>query len=108
MANASAGGARAPAEVIRQAAATVKAGGIAQVRVTGHTDTLGVAGYNQALSGRRAAAVARALVADGVAPEAIATLGVGKSGLLVATADGVRGPQNRRAAIALNETTPRA
>ncbi len=72
-----------------------------QLAVTGHTDTVGTAAYNQALSERRATSVKAALVADGVAAGEITTIGVGKTGLLVPTADGVREPQNRRAEIVL-------
>ena len=91
----------AAAKVIQEAADAVKAGHVVQVTVTGHTDTVGTASYNQGLSERRAAAVKAGLVADGVAAGEIATMGVGKNGLLVPTADGVREPQNRRAEIVL-------
>jgi outer membrane protein OmpA-like peptidoglycan-associated protein len=91
----------AAAKVIQQASDSVKAGHMTQINVTGHTDTVGSAKYNQALSERRAAAVKAQLVADGVPNTEIATSGVGKSGLLVPTADGVREPQNRRAEIVL-------
>jgi outer membrane receptor protein involved in Fe transport/outer membrane protein OmpA-like peptidoglycan-associated protein len=91
----------AAAKVIQAAADAVKAGGVAHLTVTGHTDTVGTASYNQGLSERRAAAVKRQLVLDGVADSEIATVGAGKSGLLVPTADGVREPQNRRAVIEL-------
>ena len=91
----------AAAQVIQAAADTVKAGGVAQITVTGHTDTVGSAAYNQALSERRAASVKAELVKDGVAGGEITTIGVGKTGLLVPTADGVREPQNRRAEIVL-------
>jgi iron complex outermembrane receptor protein len=91
----------AAAKVIQAAADAVKAGNIVQITVTGHTDTVGSASYNQGLSERRAAAVKDGLVADGVAAGEIATMGVGKTGLLVPTADGVREPQNRRAEIVL-------
>jgi iron complex outermembrane receptor protein len=91
----------AAAKVIQAAADAVKAGHVVQITVTGHTDTVGSAAYNQGLSERRAAAVKTGLVADGVAGGEITTIGVGKTGLLVATADGVREPQNRRAEIVL-------
>jgi iron complex outermembrane receptor protein len=91
----------AAAQVIAAAAESVKAGNVTTITVTGHTDTVGTARYNQALSERRAAAVKKALVADGVAGGEITTIGVGKTGLLVPTADGVREPQNRRAEIVL-------
>jgi outer membrane protein OmpA-like peptidoglycan-associated protein len=91
----------AAAHVIQQASDSVKAGHMTQINVTGHTDTVGSAKYNQALSERRAAAVKAQLITDGVPDTEIATSGVGKSGLLVPTADGVREPQNRRAEIVL-------
>ena len=69
--------------------------------VTGHTDTVGSAKYNQGLSERRAESVKEELVNDGVPNGEITTLGVGKEGLLVPTADGVREAQNRRATIEL-------
>jgi iron complex outermembrane receptor protein len=91
----------AAAKVIQAAADAVKAGHVVQITVTGHTDTVGSASYNQGLSERRAAAVKTGLVADGVSGGEITTIGVGKTGLLVPTADGVREPQNRRAEIVL-------
>ncbi|HEV2678167.1 MAG TPA: OmpA family protein [Aliidongia sp.] len=92
----------AAAKVIQQATDSVKAGHLTQINVTGHTDTVGSAKYNQALSERRAAAVKAQLISDGVPSSEIATSGVGKTGLLVPTADGVREPQNRRAEIVLH------
>jgi len=91
----------AAAKVILAAAQSAKEGNIVQITVTGHTDTVGSAKYNQALSERRASAVKSALVSDGLAGGEITTVGVGKTGLLVPTADGVREPQNRRAEIVL-------
>jgi outer membrane protein OmpA-like peptidoglycan-associated protein len=91
----------AAAKVIEAASDAIKAGHYVQITVTGHTDTVGSAAYNQGLSERRAASVKSELVKDGVAGGEITTLGVGKNGLLVPTADGVREPQNRRAEIVL-------
>ena len=91
----------AAAKVIQAASDAVKAGHVVQITVTGHTDTVGSAAYNQGLSERRATAVKDQLVADGVSSGEITTIGVGKTGLLVPTADGVREPQNRRAEIVL-------
>ncbi len=75
----------AAANVIQAAADVVKAGGIAHITVTGHTDTVGTSAYNKGLSERRAAAVKSALTADGVDGGEIGTVGVGKTGLLVPT-----------------------
>lgn len=92
---------KAAAETIAKAAAAAKSGESANITVVGHTDTVGSVKYNQALSERRASAVKEQLVADGVPTGEIATSGVGKSELLVATKDGVREPQNRRAEITI-------
>jgi outer membrane protein OmpA-like peptidoglycan-associated protein len=89
------------AAIIEKAAETVKAGHLATINVIGHTDTMGSSRYNQKLSERRAAAVKAQLAADGVEETDIETQGVGKTGLLVQTPDGVREPQNRRAEITL-------
>jgi outer membrane protein OmpA-like peptidoglycan-associated protein len=89
------------AAIIAQAAQTAVSGHIAKIEVTGHTDTVGTVKYNQKLSERRAAAVKAELIKDGVSGDSIDTIGVGKTGLLVPTPDGVREPQNRRAEIVL-------
>jgi iron complex outermembrane receptor protein len=91
----------AAARVIAAAASAGKAGESVRLEVVGHTDTVGAAAYDLALSARRAAAVKQELVADGIPEDEIATRGVGKAGLLVPTADGVREAQNRRAEIIL-------
>ena len=84
---------------IQQAAAAYKSNSGARVTAVGHTDTSGPDDYNMALSLRRANAVKGALVQAGVPAGAIDTIGKGEQGLLVATADGVREPQNRRVEI---------
>ncbi len=50
-----------------------------RVLVAGHTDSTGSATYNQALSERRAAAVARELMNNGVAAERLEAVGFGES-----------------------------
>jgi len=87
------------ARIIAEAAEHARRGGIARLVVTGHADTSGPIPYNQRLSERRAAAVRDALVRQGLAPGAIATVGRGETDPLVKTGDGVREPQNRRAEI---------
>jgi OOP family OmpA-OmpF porin len=84
------------AETIKTVADEAKRGNVPVVHVTGYTDTVGTAAYNLKLSQRRAAAVAKALAAYGVQST---TQGLGKTNLLVPTADGVREPSNRRAEI---------
>ncbi len=88
-------------QVIQAAANSAKQGNFVHLVVTGHTDTVGSAKYNQGLSERRALSVKRELVSDGLPDGEIETKGVGKTDLLVPTADGVREPQNRRATIEL-------
>ena len=87
------------ASVIQQAAASIHAGNQTRIMVIGHTDTVGSVRYNQKLSERRAEAVRKQLIADGVMAGDISAQGVGKTSLLVPTPDGVREPQNRRAEI---------
>ncbi len=90
------------AQIIDRAAASAKQGKLTRIDLTGHTDSSGPNAYNQALSERRAAAVKQQLIKDGVPANEITTVGVGKGGQLVPTADGVREPQNRRTEIMLH------
>ncbi len=84
---------------VHEAAASAKSGDLTRIALTGHTDTVGGDAYNLSLSERRAVAVEQALESEGVAQADIAVHGVGKSGLLVPTPNGVREPQNRRVEI---------
>jgi OOP family OmpA-OmpF porin len=70
--------------------------------VAGHTDTAGPAAYNQELSERRAAAVARALRERGVASDQIVMIGHGEHRLLRPTADGTHDSRNRRVELNMN------
>ena len=85
--------------ILQQAANVYKAGGAVTVQVTGYTDTSGSAGYNQRLSERRAANVARILASMGVPPNAMTVAGRGENDLAVPTPDGVREPRNRRVTV---------
>lgn len=87
--------------VVQEAAAAAKQYGTAHILITGHTDTSGSSRYNMRLSMRRANAAKSGLVAEGITPGMITTVGKGETELLVQTADGVKEPQNRRAAIDL-------
>jgi OOP family OmpA-OmpF porin len=51
----------------------------ARVRIEGHTDWIGSEEYNQTLSERRAEAVTRHLVEQGVAAERLTTVGYGET-----------------------------
>jgi OmpA-OmpF porin, OOP family len=87
------------ANIIGLAANAAKQSGSCKITVTGHTDTSGSAAYNEALSKRRAEAVAGALVDQGVDRSGIAVQWRGETQPLVATGDGIREPQNRRVTI---------
>jgi outer membrane protein OmpA-like peptidoglycan-associated protein len=89
--------------VIRQAADDARSGNATRINLTGHTDTVGSAAYNEGLSERRADSVQRMLISDGIAGDEIMARGVGKTDLLVPTPDGVREPQNRRVEIVEEE-----
>ncbi len=86
-------------DVVREAASTAQSGPMSYFIVTGHTDTVGAADYNQALSERRADSVRSELIADGVPASAIEAKGVGESDLAVPTPQGVNEPRNRRTVI---------
>ncbi len=89
-------------QVIGEAAAASSRVQTTRIEVNGYTDRTGSAGYNQALSVRRARSVQAELVRDGVPAAAIAIHGYGETNPLVPTADGVGEPQNRRVEIILH------
>lgn len=75
------------------------------VLVIGHTDNVGATDYNQALSERRAAAVAQILTSNGVAGTRVSTVGRGY-GQPVASNDTPGGrAQNRRVEIIITPTS---
>ena len=84
---------------VQQAATAATQLGTANIRIVGHADRAGSPAYNKALSLRRAQAVRKVMVREGVMASAIMLRGVGESEPLVPTADGVREPQNRRVQI---------
>jgi len=89
------------AEILRGAAVAAKQGNLAVIQLTGHADRSGPRPYNQGLSERRAGAVKRFLIDQGVPEDIIATLGKGEDDPLVATPDNAREPRNRRVEIVL-------
>lgn len=90
---------RAASAIIRQAARDAKDRGIKGFSVVGHTDTVGSNNSNKALSNARAQAVKSALVAHGFRSRNVTISGEGESMPMVATADSVKEPSNRRAEI---------
>jgi OmpA-OmpF porin, OOP family len=73
--------------------------GNARVMLAGHADRSGAPSYNVGLSQRRNATVRAYLSSKGVSDGVISTQALGESQNLVATADGVREPQNRRVEV---------
>jgi len=88
-------------QIIAEAAAASRSYGTTKIGVAGHADKTGTAGYNQALSLKRANNVAAELVRLGVPKTAISISAFGDTKPLVPTAAGVREPQNRRVEIVL-------
>lgn len=74
--------------------------GVQRMRVEGHTDNVGSDAYNQALSLRRALAVARAMMDAGLAAE-IEVVGMGKSAPVADNRDPGMRRQNRRVAVVI-------
>lgn len=68
------------------------------IRIEGHTDSVGSAAYNQALSMRRAQAVARAMVLAGLRSQ-IDIVGLGKAAPVTDNRTPEQRLQNRRVAI---------
>ncbi|MFC0409299.1 OmpA family protein [Roseomonas elaeocarpi] len=88
-------------QIIAEAAQNSRSGGVTRLEVSGHADRSGTPQYNQRLSQRRADTVAAELARNGVARSQMTVQAFGESRPLVATADGVREPQNRRVEIVL-------
>lgn len=76
------------------------------VRVVGHTDNTGSAGYNQTLSERRAASVAQVLFNNGVAPGRVRTEGRGLSQPVADNSTAAGRQQNRRVEIYIRPHQP--
>lgn len=85
--------------IIQAAAQNLKVCGWKGLTVTGHTDRSGSDSYNNALSTKRATAVAQMLGAQGADGGQLTVSGRGEGEPKVPTADGERNPQNRRVEI---------
>jgi len=86
-------------EIVRRIAGAVGGGGAVRVLVGGHADRAGPRAYNDSLSWRRADAVRAALIAAGIDSDRIAIWAYGETRPRIATADGIRHPENRRVEI---------
>jgi OOP family OmpA-OmpF porin len=79
--------------------AAVKAMPVPEVEVIGHTDTVGTKLNNVALGLRRAELIRRLLIDIGLGESLIKVTSHGEADLIIATADGVAEPRNRRVEI---------
>jgi outer membrane protein OmpA-like peptidoglycan-associated protein len=79
--------------------ATIKERESVDISVVGHSDTVAGDAYNLRLSRRRAMAVAKILIKNGVDPKALEITSHGKRRLLIPTKDNVREPRNRRVEV---------
>ena len=71
------------------------------IQIAGHTDNTGSAAYNQALSERRASAVAQVLIRNGVPANRISSYGMGLSQPVASNATAEGRAQNRRVDIVI-------
>jgi outer membrane protein OmpA-like peptidoglycan-associated protein len=92
--------------IVEQFAEYCPTSGKYRISLTGHTDTVGSATYNGALSLRRAEAIKQALIGRGVPADRIATSGRGAAQLLIQTQDQVKEPQNRRVEFYCQQVPP--
>jgi len=85
--------------VVRRIAGAAGSGDAVRILVGGHADRAGAESYNESLSWRRADSVRDALIAAGIDSDRIAIRAYGENRPRVATADGMRHPENRRVEI---------
>ena len=72
---------------------------VAEIVITGHTDTMGDNDYNDHLSLTRANSIEKLFTARGLTGDLIVTAGRGKRELLVKTPDQMPEPRNRRVVV---------
>ncbi|MEG3619116.1 OmpA family protein [Magnetovibrio sp. PR-2] len=83
---------------VKVAVEAAKKAGVKQATVIGHTDTSGNADYNMMLSQKRAEAVAKALMVQGIGTQ-ISSSHAGETSPMEATDDGVKSRLNRRVEV---------
>jgi len=89
---------------LRAVAANLRSYPNSTVRVIGHTDNTGGAGYNQTLSERRANAVAGVLLDAGVSPARVTAVGRGEEQPVTSNLSPEGRAQNRRVEIVIQPT----
>jgi outer membrane protein OmpA-like peptidoglycan-associated protein len=88
-------------EHMRRFAASLEKYPNTRALVVGHTDSVGAAAYNQALSERRATATADFIAANGVLRSRITTVGLGETEPIAANDSDAGRSQNRRVEVAI-------
>ncbi len=77
---------------------------VSEIKITGHTDSIGSREYNQKLSEKRAEAVASHLISRGVNPALISTAGAGEDQPIADNSTAEGRAKNRRAVIDIHGT----
>lgn len=93
------------ASTLANVAATLRDYPSTTIDVAGHADSTGADDYNQALSQRRADAVAQALVSNGVQPVRVVAIGFGEARPIADNNTAAGRAQNRRVEIKLRPVT---
>lgn len=93
--------------VVADAVRDAQSSGARRIVVTGHTDLAGTDDYNQNLSLRRAEAVKREMVRDGLDDERIVVVARGDRDPAIPTAPGIRDPENRLVVITWDQRDTR-
>lgn len=89
---------------LREVSRSLNAHPNSNIRVVGHTDSVGSAAYNMQLSRDRALAVARILIRDGLAPSRVTYSGRGFNEPITTNATAAGRAQNRRVEIVITPT----
>jgi outer membrane protein OmpA-like peptidoglycan-associated protein len=89
------------ADVLSSVALVLKEYKSTMIEVAGHTDSTGSDSYNQMLSQQRAQAVSNVLIANGVQPVRIDTVGYGESRPIASNSTAGGRQQNRRVELTL-------
>lgn len=89
----------ASALLVESIFADIKRRGVAEIRVTGHTDRVGDTDFNDNLAAERAQLLRTLLIEQGVDGGTIIAVSRGEREPVVATEDGVAEPKNRRVVV---------
>ena len=77
---------------------------IENIKIIGHTDSIGTDSYNDRLSVRRADSVKAYLISNGIKPQVISSIGMGKRNPIESNKSANGRAKNRRVEITINST----